>query len=356
MRLKKLPTLLLGIFAAYLVLNVVALGRMEADWVVLKKVLLALGLVLLYVPIDGFKKIYKAIIFSSLAAIVFSLIKLVMVVNQSESFNFLDSAIIIEALLIDRLYLGLLCVLSILASYQSMSNTYHPDNRYYVANIILNVLFVLLIVSRISIIVLIVIFILSFFYRKKRLPQLFFATGGFLLAIILTFILNNDLRKQVFYSSAQENKGLIENTLAVEPRAVIWDCAHQVSKMEGTLWKGQGFTQTNLEMVKCYETTVADERKKAWFLSQKYNTHNQFIDFYLACGIGALLLFVGSIIILFVRNRKAYLPTALLATLVSFALVENLFHRQIGAYYVGAILIVLLITEVKKENEATNRP
>ncbi|MDC8005069.1 O-antigen ligase family protein [Aureisphaera galaxeae] len=356
LRLKRMPTILLGVFVGYLVLNALVFGRLEEDWVVLKKVLLSLGLVVLYIPIDGFKKIYKAVIFSSLAAIVFSLIKLVMVVNASDSFNFLDSAIIIEALLTERLYLGLLCVLSILASYQSMRDTYHPDNPYYVANIILNVLFVLLIVSRISIIVLLVIFVLSFFYKKKRLPQMFFVTGGFLLAIILTFILNNDLRNQIFYSGSQHNDGLIENTLAVEPRAVIWDCAHQVSKMEGTLLKGQGFTQTNREMLLCYETSVEDERKQAWFLSQKYNTHNQFIDFYLACGAIGLLLFLGSIVILFVRNRKAYLPTALLFTLVSFALVENLFHRQIGAYYVGFIFIMLLIAEAKSENTALNEP
>ncbi len=350
-RLKKMPVRLLGGFIVYLLVNSLLFGRIETDWVVLKKILLSMGLVLLYVPIDGFKKIYKALIFSSLAAILFSTIKLVMVVNQTENFQFLDSAMIIEAVLIDRIYLGLLCVLSILASYQSIQGTYHPDNRYYVANIILNVLFVLLIVSRISIIVLIIIFLLSFFYKKKRLPQLFFVTGGFLLVIVLIFILNNDLRKQIFYSNAQQNKGLIENTLAAEPRAVIWDCAHKVSKMEGTFLKGQGFTHTNTEMLLCYEATLKDERKKTWFLSQKYNTHNQFIDFYLASGIVGILLFLGSIIILFIRNRKEYLPSALLVTLICFALVENLFHRQIGAYYVGVIFIVLLIAEATKETK-----
>ncbi|GAB5400721.1 MAG: hypothetical protein Aureis2KO_23060 [Aureisphaera sp.] len=356
LKLKKTPTVLLGIFIAYLLSSALFFGRIEEDWVILKKIMLSLGLVVLYIPIDGFKKIYKAIIYSSLAAILFSLVKLVMVVNQADTFNFLDSAVIIEALLIDRLYLGLLCVLSILASYQSMSATYHPDNRYYVANIILNVLFVLLIVSRMSIIVLILIFLLSFFFKKRRLPQLFFVTGGFLLAIVLTFILNNDLRNQVFYSGSKQNKGLVENTLAVEPRAVIWDCAHQVSQMEGTFWKGQGFTQTNAEMLNCYETSVKDERKKAWFLSQKYNTHNQWIDFYLASGFIGVVLFFGSISLLFIQNRKEYVPTALLVTLVCFALVENLFHRQIGAYYVGAIFILLLINGINKENNTVKEP
>ena len=46
------------------------------DMAILKKIALALALVILYLPIENFKKLYKAIIFSSIAAILFSLVKL----------------------------------------------------------------------------------------------------------------------------------------------------------------------------------------------------------------------------------------------------------------------------------------
>jgi hypothetical protein len=36
--------------------------------------------------------------------------------------------------------------------------------------------------------------------------------------------------------------------------------------------------------------------------------------------------------------------------LVSYCMVENVFHRQIGSYYVGFILIVMLIQNQLSEN------
>lgn len=325
-------------------------GRLETDWNILKKILLALGLVLLYLPVDGFKKINKAIIFSSLAAIVFSCVKLVMVIETSEDFAFLDSGAIIDAVLIDRIYLGLLAVLSILVSYQSLQRTYHPDNRYYLINIAVNILFILLIVSRVSILILAVIFLTSFLYREKRMPQLIFAIGGMVLAILLTLIINIDLRKQLFYANGIENKGLVENTMSTEPRAIIWDCAYNVSKMEGTPVKGLGFVSTNEAMLSCYET-IEDDTKREWFVVNKYNTHNQFIDLYLATGVVGVGLFVGGLLLIFIDKRKRYFHAALLLTLIGFCFTENLFHRQIGSYYVGFILISLLIAKTTKEKE-----
>lgn len=342
--------MVLGVFAAFLVLSSIAYGRLETDWSVLKKILLALGLVLLYLPVGGFKKINKAIIFSSLAAIVFSCAKLVMVIETSEEFAFLDSGAIIDAVLMDRIYLGLLAVLSILVSYQSLQRTYHPDNRYYLINIGINILFILLIVSRVSILILAVIFLASFLYREKRMPQLIFAIGGMLLAILLTLIINIDLRKQLFYANGIENKGLVENTMSTEPRAIIWDCAYDVAKTEDTTIKGLGFVATNVAMLNCYET-IEDETKSNWFVANKYNTHNQFIDLYLATGVFGVGLFIGGLLLIFIDKRKRYFHLSLLLTLVGFCFAENLFHRQIGSYYVGFILISLLIASTTKEKE-----
>ena len=343
--------LLFFVYVAFLTLS---LGRWELDWVVLKKILLAGALVVLYLPVNNFKKINKAIIFSSLAAIIYSLFKLLILLNQGVEFSFLESAAVIEAILVDRIYLGLLAVLSILVSYQELRNQYHPDNRYYLANIIINVLFILFIVSRIAIITLLIIFILSLFHSKKRGPQILFATGSILLAATLAFVWNNDLRKKVFYSNnAEKHQGLVANTMAFEPRAIIWDCSLQISKQKNNLLAGIGFSQANSDLAVCYDNTIKDEKKKQWFIKQEYNVHNQFFDIYLAAGVGALVLFSLAILILFIRNRKSFYPSALLVTLVCFAMVENVFHRQIGAYYVGFILLSLLIkNNIETENQS----
>ena len=116
---------------------------------------------------------------------------------------------------------------------------------------------------------------------------------------------------------------------------------------------GIGFSQANSDLAVCYDNTIKDEKKKQWFIKQEYNVHNQFFDIYLAAGVGALVLFSLAILILFIRNRKSFYPSALLVTLVCFAMVENVFHRQIGAYYVGFILLSLLIkNNIETENQS----
>ncbi|RDK88526.1 O-antigen ligase family protein [Marinirhabdus gelatinilytica] len=351
-KLKKLPTLIFIGFVIFVLVQALALGRLRIDSPVLEKINLAIGLVVLYIPIQGFKKIKKAIIFSSVAAIVFSVTSIIVSVYKGADFQFMDSGNIIEAMLVDRLYLGLLCVFSIVASYSLLKKTYHPNNGYYVVAIILNVLFILLIVSRIAIIALIVLFILGFFYKRSKGTQLVFVVATLFLGLVLVFILNNDFRKKIFYTPTNtESKGLVANTLEMEPRTIIWNCALTVSEVNNELWKGLGFASTNEELINCYQDSIEDEEKRAWLVSKKYNTHNQFLDIRLATGIVGTLLFVGFILLVFLRNKREFFPTALLLTIVLFLLVENLFHRQIGAYYVGFVLILLLIKQDKPQNE-----
>lgn len=351
-KLKRLPTILFVSFVVFVFALALGTGRLEADSHTLQKVALAIGLVILYLPIVGFKKIKKAIIFSSVAAIVFSVVSIIVDVYQGAEFQVLNSGNIIEAMLVDRIYLGLLCVLSIVASYASLKTTYHPSNRYYVGAIILNVLFILLIVSRIAIIALILLFIIGICYKRSKGTQVFLVVATLFMGVALTLILNNDFRNKILYTPTDtESQGLVANTLAMEPRTVIWNCALQISEMKNVVWKGLGFTNTNNQLLNCYESTVEDQEERAWLVSSKYNTHNQFIDIYLGTGILGILLFVGFIVFVFLRNKRQFFPTALLCSLVLFLMVENLFHRQIGAYYVGFVLIMLLIkpADIQKE-------
>ena len=351
-KLKRLPTILFVAFVVFLCFQAFLMQRMVVDHAVIEKTALAMGLVILYLPVQGFTKIKSVVIFSSIAAIGFSVIKIIIGVYQGADFELLNSGNLIEAMLVDRLYLGLLCILSILAAYSSLKSTYHPLNRYYVGAIILNVLFILLIVSRIAIIALIVLFLLGLFYRRSKGAQVFFVTGFLFLGVVLTLILNNDFRKKILYTPTNtQSQGLVANTLEMEPRTIIWNCALQLSEFKSVFIKGLGFANTNEELINCYQDTIADEEKRAWLVAKKYNTHNQFLDIYLASGILGILLFVGFIVFVFLRNRKQFFPTALLGALVLFLLVENLFHRQIGAYYVGFVLILLLIKQINTEKQ-----
>jgi hypothetical protein len=63
----------------------------------------------------------------------------------------------------------------------------------------------------------------------------------------------------------------------------------------------------------------------------------------LGAGIIALLLFLTFFFWSFIKHRKDYYLMAMLVTFVSFGLIENYFHRQIGAYYFGVLLIFILL-------------
>ncbi len=167
-KIKKAPFFLFLLFFGYITLNSLFSGRFETDIVILKKIAIAFGLVILYLPVQYNRKVQKAVIFSSIAAILFSVISIVYSANTNPIFEFGDSRMMIEALLVDRLYLGLISVLSILFSYRSMRKSYHPHNAYYLAAIVINTLFIVLVISKIAGLVLFCLLLIRQGYGIKK--------------------------------------------------------------------------------------------------------------------------------------------------------------------------------------------
>ncbi len=364
-KLKSLPFALFLIFISFLLLNSLISGRFNEDFNIIKKLLIALGLVLLYIPViedyssgKRTEKINNAIIFSSLAAIVFSVYNFVLITHADGNFSFGESPQVVESLLIDRLYLGLLSVFSILISFKSIKKTYHPNNTYYLANIFINALFIFLIASKIAIVALLVLIFVRQFYGKRKVWK-----GGMailsILAIVGLFFLLKSYSTKEWEAEKQSKFGsnFIENSMTYELRAVVWGCVSTIIKEEGFSYTGIGFKTTENKLLDCYSETISNAKKRSDFISREYNTHSQFLDFYLSAGFIALLLFLIFIIASFISVRKQFLPVALLAILILYCSVENVFHRQIGAYYIGFILIVLLTNaherriETKKQLE-----
>jgi O-antigen ligase len=344
-KLVKLPTLLFFGLILFLVLNTLFLGRAEDNITVISKIVLSGALLVLYLPIKDFKKVYHAIIFSALIAMVISGISILMVVKETGAFDIWNPLNPMDTLLVERLYLGFLCVLSILVSYQCMTSTYSAENKYYLANIVVNVAFTILIVSRYAILVLILLAILRLLYGKAKIVRVVATLVIIGVVGALAFIFNENIRKRFLYITPDTtvNEPLLKKTKGAEPRTIIWECAATIAKQGGILWKGLGFENTKDELLACYTTSISDDIKRKKFLARKYNSHNQFLDFYLSTGVIALVLFVSLFLVLFVFKRKDYFSTALLITIVLLGLIENFFHRQMGAYYFGIIVILLLI-------------
>ena len=343
-KIAKVSMFLLLLFLIYLLTNSFVQGRLEVDFVYLKTIMIPLGIVFLYVPITDFKKVNKAIIFSSFIAIVYSLIKFLILVNQNTdvSINFFQETV--DALLIDRIYVGLLCVLSVIISYQSITKQFHPDNKYYLISIVLNVTYLLLIMSKTAIVILLFVAVLRQFYGKDKKIRLG-ATAIILafLAIMSYFKLPNNIENTFKPQKDISEVTYAGSTIPLSYRSLIWDCALKITKDSNTNFFGIGFRETSDRLVNCYENEIEDLNTKQNFINKRFNTHNQYFDFYISSGLISIILFVGILIYLFFKKHKDYYSTSLLLTMILFGLVENYFHRQVGAYYIGFVLVILLI-------------
>ncbi len=349
-KLRTVPVILFFSFFVFLILNAIAFGRLETDFNIIKKVLIAIGLLVLYIPVQDLGKLKNAIIFSSLAAILFSIINIIIVSNTTEEFIFENYPILIESLLIDRLYLGLLGVLSITVSCNSLRPKFHPENKYYLTNIIVNLLFLLLIVSKIAVLILFFVLVLRQFYGKKKKIRLLLTVLAIALLSVLYISVKDNIQQQDFLSkNSQVESKFIRNTLTWDIRTVVWHCAGIISRETGLNVKGFGFSGTKDRLVSCYEDQLVESEKKEKLISERFNTHNQFVDFYLSAGILALLLFIALFVAILLNVRKNFHATALLLVLLSYCLIENIFHRQLGAYYAGFILIIVLIVNGKNK-------
>lgn len=349
--LKKIPSLLFLGLVAFLFLNSLFVTNLADDFSVLKKILGALTLFLLFIPIDNIKKIYGSFIYSALVCIIVSVYHLYFFYMKEGAFNFANGAVINDVLIIDRLYLGILCVLSIVSSIYLMGNNYKSENKYYLANILLNVLFVLLISSRLAILLIVCLFILKVFYSKKPRKYIAFSIG-IVVVIIGAFIFNKNLQDRFLYTYYGDvDESYITLLKKSEPRVIIWSCAKKIASNQNPL-VGIGFYETKNQLVACYDEIVVPERRRNYFVKSRFNTHNQFFDFYLSAGIIAVIIFILLLLQLFKKNIKKYTPTALLVTVTLFMMLECLFHRQIGSYYF-AIILVLLIKETIQDKHLT---
>src|SRR5690554_4905454 len=240
-KLKKLPFLVFVGLIAFLLFNSFVSGRFEEDFNIIKKILIAIGLAVLYIPIiedasEGKKteKINSAIIFSSLAAIAFSVYNFVLITHAEGSFALGESPQVVESLLIDRLYLGLLSVFSILISFKSIKKTYHPNNTYHLANICINAVFIVLISSKVAIVALLLLILIRQFYGKRKLWKVAIATLSVVAIVGLFFLLKNQSNKQWELNiESKVSSTFFKNSMTYELRAVVWRCASSIIKDQG---------------------------------------------------------------------------------------------------------------------------
>ena len=170
-----------------------------------------------------------------------------------------------------------------------------------------------------------------------------------LVALLTTFLfLNPNITKRFFLESNIEKS--LEKFKESEPRIIIWNCAKQViNQNDFSFFLGiNSYSNIKNTMVQCYKDSIQDYSRKNWFLSRKYNTHNQYLDFYLIGGAFALALLFYFLFNYFIVNKKNFSPVAVIICFTVMMFVENIFHRQFGCL-IFTIFVTLPLNQ-KKQN------
>lgn len=281
------------------------------------------------------------------STIIFSLFK---VANFYTKFHFLpfsDGWATNAVLLLERPYAGIFSLICIVLSLEQLI----LKTRFriiYLASLLLSIFFIFLISIRISILSIIAITaIYGVFYLKVSIKKkiLSFSIG---ILLFLTFIMLNPNIAKRFFIEESANKSITQFK-ELEPRVIIWDCAYQVSKQEdfSVFFGTTSYTNMKESMVACYDDSIQDFSRKQWFLTRKYNTHNQYLDFYLIGGVLSLILLFLFLYYYIVKNKSNFFAIAIITSFFIMMSVENIFHRQFGCLIFA--IFVALIAETKKK-------
>jgi O-antigen ligase len=334
----KKPIIWFAIFLSFIMVKSVLLGHLIEDISVIKKLsqvllLLILSCGLKTKSIDTLK---SGFILGTLIAVIYSVIKIGIIVIQTSAFNFAKGPIINETLPVQRLYLGLLCTISLILVLQRFFKNRQKLNLFLAA---LFTSFVFLIAARIaifSILIVIIYYVLTTLKAKYKYIAL-------LLIISITSLVvlsNNNLSKRILHLDDTFRESYVDKIAMHEPRFLIWKYSYEV--LHGTnLFLGNGFNRTEEKLVSNYKK-ISQFKKRNWFINKRFNTHNQYIDIALSQGFIGLFLFLIFLFQLFVIAKKSHSDFLLLISALIYMLVYNNFHRVIGVYIFSLIFIFIL--------------
>lgn len=239
-----------------------------------------------------------------------------------------NSEIVNKILMFERPYAGCFVLLNIILLWDFFTKTSGQKKIATAFGLIVLISFIVLIAARLSLLslfLLSIIYIL-FYVRIKLVTKGLLIFGTPILASLFIFF-SPGLQERLFIGEKWE---VFKD---YEPRFLIWDASKEIASADNfkTLVGVGNYQKIEDELVDRYEK-IENTEKKVYYLKEKFNTHNQLIDFYLLGGVIALMLFVlfyAQLIILF---RINFTSLAILLGMLLFLFVENIFHRQTGCY------------------------
>ncbi|PJR03663.1 O-antigen ligase family protein [Avrilella dinanensis] len=324
------------LFIAIIAGNSLVFQRWE-DFNLIQRLLYIPLILILFSPIKNIKSSLLAFVLGSFSLLSISTTLIVIEISKDSSFALANGAQVNDLLFGHRPYLGFMYLMSTYFVFYLATTTIKKYYRIlYVTMGIVFISFIFLIAARLSALtVLISTLIAAFYFAKKIKLNLKWWLLVPLFFVVLMYNLSDNLSKRFFIGDEKVN------FITAEPRYYIWDCAYTImSDNPKEIVFGKGYYQTENDLALCYQQkeNYLDAEHKQWFIDSKFNTHNQFLDFYLSQGIIVLCLSLLFFCYLFIIGRKDFFSVCLLVAALLFLLVENVLTRQLGCILIAFLL------------------
>jgi len=340
--ISKKPIVWFVIFLSFVLIKSILVGQFLDDLFVIKKLFQILLIIILSsgLKVSSLEWLKSGIILGTFVAVFYSLVKITLLIINTASFNFAKGSVINETLPVQRLYLGLLCTISLILVLERFFKKRKKINLFLALTF---TVFVFLIAARIAIITIILVLL---YYLQLKLHRKFKIIAFFSVLILAFFIISNtpSLSKRILHSDDQFSDTYFQKIQKHEPRYIIWSHSLSLIDKNHALF-GYGFEGYQNKLLKKYEK-IPQLKKREWFIQEQFNSHNQFLDILLSQGLFGLIIFLLFFYYLFKESLRSDTKFLLLLSIVMFFMVYNNFHRVIGVF-IFALIYSLIVTSNK---------
>lgn len=338
MKLNKTVFYSLFALSGFILIGIILNDRWT-DFNFLLRILLALSIGLLALPIKNNKMPLYAFVAGAFALLLASCVQLIYHFLLFHSLKLDVGGDVNRLLMGERPFLGFIYLISFCLSVYLAKNAKNKALTWFWYSVaVVFSGFILFIAARLSMVSLLIILSVSIFYANNKKRAFGISFGGIFILGLIMFS-NPNFINRLTAGFEQENLEL-QKILVLEPRSHIWKCASDIGINETVPLFGFGFRNTVDKLVDCYtyHDNFINENHRQYFIDSRFNTHNQFLNFYLSSGVFSFLIFILFFLFLFKAYRKDYTTFALVLALFLFCILENVLSRQFGAMLFGMVI------------------
>lgn len=300
-----------------------------------KEYLAGIAIFLMIGEVSRLKTIEISFVAGVLSAIIFNIIYIVFQVVNSSGLDLSVGSEVNNFLIIERPYFAFFTVVTNFIILKWIRNGL---SKYLYLIAILSALFCFFITARLGMLLHTLLIFHHIYKCVNRIKFKQLSVVVIISMVIGLFSYNNHyLKKRLRIESSIEKT--YKKLKVFEIRFTVWDCSTQILSDN---WLLGLKSHENLipVMTDCYVSKVDPKRKQMlkYYKSRKFNTHNQFFDFWLIGGLIGVLLFMFMLAYPFIKPNQHRQMLILLVLFIGFFLVENVFHRQLGCYIFAVFL------------------